>query len=118
MDAAEIIEHRVQRDHVNVIFKLLRERIRQPREAAHVHPHGEVLALDIGRADMRYVWIALNATPSDASANGGAVATLERLWRITEQLNQLGIIYIGPKRAFNSVQVRTVPVSRHLDPIS
>jgi hypothetical protein len=46
MDAAEIIEHGVERDRMCVVFKLFRERIRKPSEPPHVHPHSEVLTFN------------------------------------------------------------------------
>ena len=46
---AEVVIDEVQRDGVRVVLDPFRERIRQPREPAHVHPHGEVLALRVAR---------------------------------------------------------------------
>ena len=34
------------------VLPLLRERIRQPREAAHLHSDGEILPLHVRRADL------------------------------------------------------------------
>lgn len=48
MDAAEIVIHEVQRNRRFVVLDLLAERIGQASEAAHSHPHGEVLTLDMG----------------------------------------------------------------------
>lgn len=48
MDAAEIVEGEVERQRVNVVFELLREGVRQPREAPHRHAHGEVLGFGLG----------------------------------------------------------------------
>jgi hypothetical protein len=39
MDAAKVVVHEVQRNHVPVVLKLLAESIRQPRESAHSHSH-------------------------------------------------------------------------------
>ncbi len=52
MDAHEIVVHGVQRHGESVIIDLLRKGIRQPREAAHMHPHREIVQLDTGRADV------------------------------------------------------------------
>ena len=46
----EVVSHEVQADHRRVVLDLLGEPIRQPREAPHAHPHGQVLPLDIRRA--------------------------------------------------------------------
>ena len=43
----EVVVHMEQRDHGNVIIELLAKGIRQAREASHVHPHVQVLALDL-----------------------------------------------------------------------
>lgn len=51
MDSAEIIEREVKRKCCPVVLPLLAEAIRQTGESANRHPHGEVLALDMGRAD-------------------------------------------------------------------
>ncbi len=41
----------VERNHVHVVLEFLGERIGEPGKAARLHPHREVLALGIGRAD-------------------------------------------------------------------
>lgn len=43
--------HKVKRKHMEVVFQLLAKPVGQAREAAHTHPHREVLALNVGRAD-------------------------------------------------------------------
>jgi hypothetical protein len=55
MDADEIVIEELMRQRVAVILDLFREGVRQPREAAHAHPHIEVLALDIRGRDMRVI---------------------------------------------------------------
>src|ERR1039457_2943948 len=52
VDAAKVIVHMKQRQHSDMIFKLLTEGVRQPGEPPHVHPHVEILSLNVGRADM------------------------------------------------------------------
>ena len=47
MDPGEVVPDRVERDHVGVVLKLFAECIREPRDAAIVHPHGEVRPLDV-----------------------------------------------------------------------
>ena len=44
MDAHEIVVHKVKCHRIGVSFYLLGKAIGQAREAAHVHPHCEVLA--------------------------------------------------------------------------
>ena len=47
VDLREIVEHGVERDHVDVVVEFLTEPVRQAREPAHVHAHGEVLTLHV-----------------------------------------------------------------------
>lgn len=55
MNPRGIVVHAEQRDGVHVVLDLFGERVGKPGESPHVHPHREVLALDIGRADVRRV---------------------------------------------------------------
>ena len=56
----EVMVHVVQRDHGDVVFQLFRERISQAREAAHVHPHVEILAFDVASRDELMIRVADN----------------------------------------------------------
>lgn len=47
MNLHEIVIHEVQRDRVGVHLNLLAEGVCEARKAAHRHPHGEVLPLDV-----------------------------------------------------------------------
>jgi len=54
MHANKVVVHIVQSDRGNVIFEFLGERIGEPSETAHRHPHGKVLALhEAGRNVVR-----------------------------------------------------------------
>jgi hypothetical protein len=52
MHSTEVVPSKVQRDGCLQVFQLLAERIRKPRESAHLHPHREVLAFDVAGADV------------------------------------------------------------------
>ena len=43
----EVVIHEVQGDRVLQVLDLLREGVRKPREAAVLHPNGEVLPLNV-----------------------------------------------------------------------
>jgi len=61
VNAPKVVMHVKQRDHRDVILKLLTEGVRQPSEAAHIHPHVEVLPLhitEIGKPLVRPVRLA------------------------------------------------------------
>jgi hypothetical protein len=47
MYSAEIAVREVQRDSGSKVLPLFRERIREPSQAASLHPHGEVLPFDM-----------------------------------------------------------------------
>ena len=76
MNSHEVVIHEVQRDGMPVVVDLLRERIRQSREAAHTHSHREILALDVARGDVRLVGVSGDGLLRRASANGRAVTLL------------------------------------------
>ena len=59
-----------------MVFQLLGEAVGQARKAAHPHPHGQVLALDVRRADCGHVQLTLDGHLADAGALGRAVADL------------------------------------------
>ena len=58
MDPAEVVVGEVQAICRPQVLPLLRERVRQPREAAHLHSDREVLAFHMAGADLRRVGIA------------------------------------------------------------
>ena len=55
---AEVVIHEVRRYRMSVHLNLLAERVSEPSEAAHVHPHCEILPLHVRRGDMACVWVA------------------------------------------------------------
>jgi len=55
MYADKVIIHHVKRHGIGVVFDLLRKTVSQPSEAAHVHPHREIAALDVGRRYVREI---------------------------------------------------------------
>jgi hypothetical protein len=81
MDTEPVASDRVNRDHVRVVLEFLRERIRQAREPTIAHPHREVSALAVRRADMCHVWLALDRRLDGARALRWAVAALSTLRR-------------------------------------
>jgi len=47
MHAAKVVMHEVQCNRAFKVFNLFAESIGKPRESAHSHAHGQVLALDV-----------------------------------------------------------------------
>jgi hypothetical protein len=119
MDTAKVIERKMQSNSGFQMREFLAERVRQSRQAAHLHPHGKVLALDERRADM----LRVRATDAHVGYDlldwawgvprfGGSLPV------IAEQLNQLSEIYIYSKTFKHSLLVKMKAVSRELDAIT
>ena len=51
MNAAEVVVREIQRKRRPVVLKLLRESVGQASESPNLHPHGEVLTLNVRRAN-------------------------------------------------------------------
>jgi hypothetical protein len=49
MNSTEIIEEGEERNRICVVLKILREAIRQPREATILRSGRQIAALDVGR---------------------------------------------------------------------
>jgi hypothetical protein len=49
---AEVVGHAVRAHHVPVVLDLRRGPGGEPGQPTAIHPHGEALALDVGRADI------------------------------------------------------------------
>lgn len=76
MNAHPIVPDGVDRDHVDVVLKLLREPVRQAGKPPHRHAHREVRAFDVAGADVLWVGLALDRDLANSGAVGGAVSTL------------------------------------------
>jgi len=73
VDANEVVVHEMKRDGCDVMLDSLGETICEASKAAHVHPHGEVLALHVGRADVLGIGLASDFLALATDALGGAV---------------------------------------------
>jgi len=76
MNAHKVVVHVEQRNRVHVILSFLAESVSQASEAPHVHPHGEVLALDVAGRNMLLVGVAKNGIARDAKTLRRAVTVL------------------------------------------
>ena len=76
MHTAEVVPHEIERHGRRVVLDLLRERIGQAREAAHRHPHRQVLALDVAGRDVLAVRVARDDLAVDTEALRRAVPLL------------------------------------------
>ena len=94
---------------MTVIFQLFGMGVSQSREPAHSHPHGEVLALDKTRADMRRIGIAVDHRALCAEADGRAVAFLA-FRRSSVLFHQHCIVNRRAERAVHRAQISAVAV--------
>lgn len=116
MDAAEVVVHVEQRDRVHMVVELFRERVSQTGEPPHVHPHGQILPLDMRRAHVRRVRVANNRIDLAADADGGAVTLLGlRVGAI--ELLQHGVVDVSAKGILDGRQIHLVAVRGELDSV-
>ena len=58
VDSSEIVVDRMDRNHSHVILNLLAVTICQSGKAPHAHPHCQIVAFHVGRADVLGIRIA------------------------------------------------------------
>lgn len=121
MDAHEVVPDGVERDHVHVVLELLRERIRQPGEPPHLHPHGQVLALGVAGRDVLRARVARDRRLTRPDALAGAVAPLSRAGRAfgrgrrgAIELHQHGVVDIVAEGVLDGFQVWAVAIAGEL----
>ena len=113
MCAAEVVVHEVQADRVFQVLHLLGERIGQPREAAHLHPHGEVLAFGVAGGDVLGIGVAVAPAHIGPDALGGAIAALG-FGCLPVDLGQHRIVDVRAECALHGLQVGLVAVRGQL----
>jgi hypothetical protein len=89
-----------------VVRELLAEAVREPSETTAAHAEREVLALDVGGADLGSIWgasddrLAYIYYPTRRVASGRRGARLALVY-----LHDLSVIDLAPKRPINGVLV-------------
>src|SRR5579864_3347147 len=116
MNPNVVIVHQVNRNGSGVILNLLAERIRQASESAHLHPHREILTLDIAGRYVCRVGIANDFFFLATKALSRAVALLA-FRGLAVDLYQLGIVHVATKGFLNGIEVGVKAVARKLNPI-
>src|SRR5580698_9082337 len=95
MHAHEIIVREVQSASGLQIRQLLRESVRQACKPPHLHSHGEVLPLDVGRAYPRRVAVAITHLGYNLSDwRWGILRVRVMLPVLAVQLDQLREVYL------------------------
>src|ERR1035438_7786805 len=116
MNPAEVVVHVKQSDHRDVVLDLLREGVRQPRKAPHVHPHVEILSLNVAGADMLGIGSPDDSISSGAKTLRRAVALLS-FGIVAEYFDQLRVIYARSEGVRYGRQIHLVSVRSQLDSI-
>ena len=117
VNPAKIVVHVMERNGVLQVFEFLREGIRQAREPAHRHSHGQILSLNIAGRNVVVIGCAANNRLASAHANCGTVTSFRRFWRTAVNLLQHSKINFAAKAIFDRAQIRAMPVSRQLNAI-
>src|SRR4051794_16966215 len=91
MNPREVMVNVKECDGRNMVLNLFAEGIGQASEAAHLHPHVEILSLDIAGADVLRIGVAKPDLLFDAQTLRGAVPLLG--FRIVpEHLDELRVV--------------------------
>lgn len=118
MNAAEVVVHVVKGNRRFVVFQLFGKSVCQPGEAAHSHPHREVLTFHEGGGDVLEVRTThdldflCSGALSRAVTLFGSAAVLE-----TVELHQDRVIDFRVKGILDGGRVGAVPVRGELDAV-
>ena len=91
----EVVVREVERYRRLVVSQFLAERVREARHAADLHPHGEVLALHVGRGGEGHVGVAHDdalLAGRDARCTVLALRVLALVLRVG--LDDLGVVHV------------------------
>ena len=58
VNPAEVVPNEIQRQGRSEVFPFFREGVGQARKSANLHSHREILALNVGRANLVEVWVS------------------------------------------------------------
>src|SRR5258708_21813181 len=92
---AEIIEHEMQCHGMGQILYFFGEGVSQPRESAHRHTHGQVLAFNVGSRNILFGRVAGNSLFAYSAALSRAVTALAAFaFRLAVELVQHSVVNI------------------------
>jgi len=93
VNSGEIVVYGVDRNHSRVILNFLAESVSQTSEAPHTHSHTQIVAFNVGRADMLGVRIAAHNFQFAADTTRGRIAPRFFVGRCAVNLLQLRVVY-------------------------
>ncbi len=119
MNPDEVVVHIVDRDRGNMIFDLLGKPVRQSGESANLHPHGQILAFDIARADVLRIGATDQRFLLAADAFGRTIAHTRAAFvhGAAVDFNQRRIVDFIVKVLCNCVEVVAQAISSQLNAI-
>lgn len=115
MDANTIVVHVEQRNHIDMILDLFREGVGKAGKAAHRHPHGEVLPLDMAGGDEQRIGRPENLYFLATIAGGRAVALL-RFRIVAKILDELRVVDLICKGINDRIHVEFKTIACELNP--
>lgn len=116
MNFAKVVVGEMERNRVRMHFDLLTKAVREASKPAHVHPHGEVLALDERCRDVM---------PIRVPSHNGALGSGELRWAITNRsavtagrhavmFFQHRVVNVDTEGVVNGIQVNLMSIGRQL----
>ena len=116
MNLDEVVGEVAERNGGDVVLDLFGERIGQPSEPPHRHPHAQIVPLDIAGVDVLRVWRPSNRVAFASQAHGWAVALL-RAFGYAVYLNQHRVVHIARKRLIDCLDVHFQSIASKLNAI-
>src|ERR1700704_1161167 len=115
MRTTEVVVHVMEGHGSYKVLYLLGEGVCQSRKPPHAHPHGEVLALHIGRTDVLGIGVTRDAVLLGSDALGRAVPVLPIRGTAAVDLLEHGVVHVTTKPRLYRFQVHLVPVTGELN---
>ena len=115
MNTAEIVIREVQGNGGFEVRQLLAVGVRQARQSAKLHPHGEVLPLYVTSRNVAHARIPDSHLGYNLCDSWWGVPPFVMLPEVTKQLDELSEVHIQPKDFRNGLGVEVESVSGQLD---
>ncbi len=100
-----------------MIFKFLGKAVRESCESTHLHPHGEVLALNVASRNVSRIRITDNRGGHRSNAFRRTITSLAFASVVAVQFDKHGIINFRTEGSLNGIQIYSVAVRGQLDTI-
>jgi hypothetical protein len=118
MNATEIVKRKVQSNGGLEVVQLLAEGIREPRQSAKLHPHGEILAFYVAGRNIACARMTDPHPGYNLRDSWWGIPPFVMLAIVAEQFNQLGKVNVQPKSVSDRLLIEVETVSRQLNLLS